>query len=449
MRFLIICTYYPPDTTIGAVRPYMLAKYLSVQGHEVTVLRNGVFYRSPDPLYAPLEQVEVISYSGPDSDAERYLRGEYQVNHVNKEKRPTASKLPAVLYAPLVSLYSVLTGPFSDQKRIKKAKHDFSLLRPAIDDMFNKGYTFDCVFSTYSNLENIYGGEYAAKKFNASWIQDLRDPVTMYHRKGSFFWNINARKIQKYVLKNADLCTTVSAGLAEYLESFCPGSTVKEIYNGYDVGFDDLPEPDMTGRDKKLELCYTGSMYGPEFKALETLLCHIRNLSNEKKISLDNVSFVYAGKNSTKVKSYFDKYKLGTLFQDYGYITRSEVFELQKKTDAFLVFSWNTNNMRGVITGKFYEGIKSNKPIISVVAGNRPNSDLMLLNRKYGYGYCLELCSEREHGKGFDEFFLKMYDEKMKNGHLSYMPSEKLKNDFRYDHIASDLADIAEQIAKK
>lgn len=41
MKILIITTYYPPDTAIAAVRPYMFATHLTQLGHEVTVLRSG------------------------------------------------------------------------------------------------------------------------------------------------------------------------------------------------------------------------------------------------------------------------------------------------------------------------------------------------------------------------------------------------------------------------
>ena len=38
MRILILTTFYPPDTAVAAVRPYMLAKYLAQRGHEVTAV---------------------------------------------------------------------------------------------------------------------------------------------------------------------------------------------------------------------------------------------------------------------------------------------------------------------------------------------------------------------------------------------------------------------------
>ena len=76
MDILIITTYYPPDTAVAAVRPYMLAKYLTQRGHKVTVLRSGDFYNSASDFFDMNIPVRVISFLGPDCPAERYARGE-------------------------------------------------------------------------------------------------------------------------------------------------------------------------------------------------------------------------------------------------------------------------------------------------------------------------------------------------------------------------------------
>ena len=435
MRFLIICSYYPPDTAVAAVRPYMLAKYISLQGHSVTVLRSGDFYKMPDTSYKQLEQVKVISFLGPDSDAERFERGEKTSDSDNKLANHAAS-LPQFLYKPLFVLYSTLTGPFKDLKRLKTSEKHFALQRNAIDKLFEDGYEFDVIFSTYNLLENIYAGEYAAEKFNAKWVQDFRDPVTEYYRHGSFYWNIGAKKIQKYVLNKADICTAVSKGLAQDLIKTSSGSCVEVIYNGYD-NVDDSRSSVVSG--DKLVLCYTGQVYEASLKALELMLRHIQVLVNNNMISLEKLKIIYAGSDSLKIASVFRKFNLSSVLEDHGYVSRTQAYALQKQSDAFIVLSWNTKRLQGVLTGKFYEGIRADKSIISIVTGNKPNSELQILNSKYNYGFCLEQCSDKQHGAKFEEYLLKIYNEKINNGFLSYQTSDELKKTFRYDCIASDL----------
>ena len=60
MNVLIIATFYPPDTAVAAVRPYMLAKYLTRLGHSVTVLRSGEFYNSASDFFDMSIPVRVI-----------------------------------------------------------------------------------------------------------------------------------------------------------------------------------------------------------------------------------------------------------------------------------------------------------------------------------------------------------------------------------------------------
>ena len=51
MNILIITTFFPPDSAIAAVRPYMFAKHLSAMGENVTVMRTGFFDAKPFDEY--------------------------------------------------------------------------------------------------------------------------------------------------------------------------------------------------------------------------------------------------------------------------------------------------------------------------------------------------------------------------------------------------------------
>jgi len=116
MDILIITTYYPPDTAVAAVRPYMLAKYLTQHGHKVTVLRSGDFYNSASDFFDMDIPVRVISFLGPDSPAERYARGELKEVPVI-EARSRLSFLPDVIRKPVSRLYNFCIRP----KRFQQA----------------------------------------------------------------------------------------------------------------------------------------------------------------------------------------------------------------------------------------------------------------------------------------------------------------------------------------
>ena len=78
MNILIITTFFPPDSTIASVRPYLFAKHLSEAGEKVTVLRTGFFDMPPSDEYTDFSGFEVISALGGGCDAEKFRRGEMQ-----------------------------------------------------------------------------------------------------------------------------------------------------------------------------------------------------------------------------------------------------------------------------------------------------------------------------------------------------------------------------------
>ena len=112
MNILIITTYFLPDTAIAAVRPYMFAKYLSQNGHRITVLRSGMAHRNLDRSlnYEDLD-ISVYSYLGKNSVVERYMRGE-QVNYKGRKQMIQFSFLPPKYREHARWLYYGLRSPF-------------------------------------------------------------------------------------------------------------------------------------------------------------------------------------------------------------------------------------------------------------------------------------------------------------------------------------------------
>ena len=129
-------------------------------------------------------------------------------------------------------------------------------------------------------------------------------------------------------------------------------------------------------------------------------------------------------------------------------MSRDEALRIQLESDIYTVLSWNTKKDRGIMTGKFYEGIKAGKPIIAVVSGDTPNSELWQLQKKYNYGCCCEICTKQAGAKELERFILNAYNEKMKNSRLSYRPSKELYDAFCYTTIAHQLNDIMHKLVE-
>ena len=436
MKILILTTFYPPDTAVAAVRPYMFAKYLTQRGHDVTVIRSGEFYNSASDFFDMSIPVRVISYLGEDSPAERYARGEQKEFPCAQGKNRLA-KLPAWLRDLILRAYS----PIPFHKRQQDIKQKIEKQKAVLDSL--KDEHFDVVFSTYGQQENIAAGQYAAKLFGCKLIQDFRDAVAVAPlcTRGQFRF---LTKIQKDAIRNADGVTAVSEGLRrelfEDMDANVPNIT---LYNGYE------PTPAEAAEDVppqgEFSFCYTGILYG-NLRDFTPLLMALKTLSEEGRIDLSKVKLNYAGRDFNILQNLAQKLDMEQILDDHGYVSRGEAARLQNTSDIFLVLSWNLPESQGIMTGKFYEGIRAKKPILSLISGTLPNSELNILNEKFRYGFCYEACRDDAHFRQLCDFLEKAYNEKMTTGKVQFEMNPELEAAFRYDHLAEQLEKFIESI---
>jgi hypothetical protein len=172
---------------------------------------------------------------------------------------------------------------------------------------------------------------------------------------------------------------------------------------------------------------------------MEPLLRAIKYLCDRGDIELSKVKLHYAGKGFDLVHKIAKSMGIEDILIDHGYVSRVEAAELQKASDLFLVLSWNLKKSQGILTGKFYEGIRAKKPILSIISGDLPNSELNILNEKYHYGFCYESCREKEQFSALCDYLAKAYDEKLKYGKVQHEVNPELEARFRYDALAEEL----------
>lgn len=436
MRILLITTYYPPDTAVAAVRPYMLAKYLTRRGHEVTVLRSGEFFNSASDFFDMSIPVRVISFLGENSPAERYARGEQ-----TEFPCPTVSSRVSFLPKPFRNLAVALYKPvrFRNWQRgvAEKSKKQLA----AIDAL--KDEHFDVVFSTFADQENLAAGQYAAKLFGCKLIQDFRDPLaTRAFYSGAYYRYL--KRIQDNAIRHADGVTAVSEGLRQELfdglNADVPNIT---LYNGYEPTAQEAEKE--AGETDIFTLCYTGILYG-ELRDFTPLLRALKQLAEQKRIDISKVKLHYAGRDFGLLQQIAETLGMEEILINHGYVSRSEAARLQSISDLFLVLSWNKQDSQGILTGKFYEGIRAGKSILSLISGDLPNSELNILNEKFHYGFCHESCRGEAHFQKLCDYLEKAYNEKIAYGKVCYQPDPELEAAFRYDNLAQQLEEFISKI---
>ena len=439
MNILIITTYYPPDTAVAAVRPYMFAKYLTMRGHKVTVLRSGEFYNSASDFFDMSIPVRVISYLGPDSPAERYVRGELKEVPVEAGKSRIAF-LPEKIRKPIAWAYNACMDPVRFMQAQKAIAAKVEKQKAALDAMSDEH--FDVVFSTFGQQENIAAAQYAAKLFGCKLIQDFRDPLarTVFYTRWQYRY---LKRIQDTAIKNADGMTTVSEGFRRELTNKLNTSTPNiTLYNGYE------PTAQEAGTDTVepgvFTFCYTGILY--EFSDFTPLLQALKQLAEKGSIDLSKVKLNYAGKDFDRLQEIARNMGMEDILINHGYVSRAEALRLQRTSDIFLVLSWNRHDSQGVLPAKLYEGIRAKKTILSLVSGDAAGSELNYLNEKFGYGFCYEEACASTLLPGLCDFLEKAYHEKMESGTVQHTISPELEATFRYDNLAKKLEEFMLEI---
>lgn len=274
---------------------------------------------------------------------------------------------------------------------------------------------------------------------------DFRDPVT-YGRTGPFSVR---RGIERWLLGHATLVSFASVGVQAKIIGCAAGSlpSMRVIPNGFD-GDDILEiEPVDVGDPggRILHFAYVGSLYGgkrdlsPFFDALAEAL--ERPADPGLRINIH-----YAGLEGDIFRSQAERHGLGATVRDYGRIARKRSLGLQRAVDICLLSTWNTADDQGILTGKMFEFFMLRKPVVAVVNGSLPGSEMQRVIKKTAAGFCYEE-SVNQHMPAFVEWLRERLREKGETGRVmaTYSPCVT-EYDFRV--VCSDLFQAVDEVVR-
>ena len=377
-KVLIISYFFPPCNLSASHRAFAWACHLKEFGYYPTIITRSW----EKEIKAPMD---AFNKSG---------------NRMKHEK----FKNYEVFYLPyLPSLRDKIYTKYGDAKcvRIRKLLTLFELLTQYITNFFipfNNIYKFTAEYLKKNNINKVIitanpfilfkFGFILKKKLNVKWIADYRDDWNTQQliNKNSIIQKLMT-KLESYYEKKwvgtSELITSISdnyiAKISKFVEK--PGIT---ILHGY--AEEDLP-PD-TDNDLQLELfndftiVYNGSLYPTQ--KIEIFLTAVKHLidfnKRTVKIKLLFPGLAYDAAQKNRVAEFMKEYSTYLTITDR--IPKNEVITIQKKAHLMLMISHI--NIKGVPSGKLYEYIGLNKPILLC-----PGDDDIIENtlRKTGLGY--------------------------------------------------------------
>lgn len=377
-KVLIVCFNFPPYNVAGSLRLGKIAKYFEEYGLDIKVLH------AKDPSYLMDLSVEI---SKKNVHAVEY----FDVNSIpklffnqkeSKEFMNTAVEALSKWQKIKVKLAYIfkMFAHFPDS-RIGWIFSGFKEGKKIIDE-----WNPNLLYISALPASTAILGYRLAKYKNIPFILEYRDLWTLNHYYYYPKWRkYLEKKIEKRINQSAELLVTVSEPLARDLRKNFDTETYVSI-NGIDT--------DTLAEKHNLELCnefsedyfnvvYTGGMYNGK-RDPSMLFKAIRKYNNSGLLK-KQIRVYFYGTGQKWVQQLADSLDISSFVFCKGSVSYVKSVEVQHRADALLLLLWDSPLEEGVFTGKLFEYIPTNNPIIAI--GPPSNVGIKLIEReKMGFG---------------------------------------------------------------
>ena len=441
-KILIVAEFFAPNNKIASVRTTKLAKYFKLNGYYVGVisrkLRNT---ESIDPtLLKELNYVDEHIIVG-DSWIMRqvfWIYNKLKKTEVRKKTinnttfKPNETNISAVLSPFFRKISSDFYNFYTTKAYSKRAKKQVEKTCRQYDVILTSSGPFSA---------DILGRLAKITNPNILWIADFRDPppTDFLLKKHLPYYNW----LQNEVVKNASAIIGVSDSCIECFKDGFKREIIT-ICNGFDE--DDINNIE-TINGNEFALTYAGMLYNGE-RDLSIIFKAISELIMESKIDKTKIVVNYLGNDVVSFLEQADAYNMQTICQTFGKVDREKSLQMQLSSHILLLASWNKTGNTGIITGKFFEYMMINKPIVCSIMGNLPNSMLKEMITEANNGVVWEQANDETDYPIMKEYILKQYKQYEQGLPLHFTPNEKYINQFRYKKIANKFIEIINFISR-
>jgi len=358
VKVLIVTLYFPPAGGGGVQRSLKLATHLPALGIETHVLApdDPKWVHRDDELEPPTQAwVHRARYLGP------------------KGRRP-ADELHGTQ-----GLERALTQTRLFARRLLVPDENVSWNLTAIPAAIRIARTegIDAVLTTSPPSSVHLVGAAVKRATGARWVADLRDSLLAHPHRDADRLAVRLKEqteagIARAVARYADAVVGASEAITEEARDLSPRGRVVTIENGCD--FDDFVGLEYH-RGERFRITHTGSFFGkrdprPFLSALAE--------------SAPDVTARFLGDFRPADRDWAETLGLGDRLQLLPYASRRRSLELQRDSDALLLLIPEAGGRgRGVLSGKVFEYLAAERPILAAVP---PDGAAAALIRETGTG---------------------------------------------------------------
>ena len=244
------------------------------------------------------------------------------------------------------------------------------------------------------------------RQLKIRWIADFRDPWTTigyYHKLKLSSYADNEHKImERKVLNTADLIIVTSKSTKLEFQKKT-NQPIEVITNGYDA--ENISKTEL---DKKFSLAHIGSFLSERNPI--TLWQILSDLVKEVPGFATHLELKLIGTVSKDILDTIHSYNLSEYVNYLGYVSHQEAVMHQRKSQVLLLIEINSINTIGILPGKLFEYMISERPIIAI--GPR-SSDFSEIIRDTKTGAFFDYSEKDTLKKSVLEYYQRFLEEKL------------------------------------
>lgn len=429
MNILVITHFFEKDGVMGSVRWTNFAHRLSKDNNVYVLTHSDNLNNQPFNLRRSgnINVIEIDNYSD-------YLKKSMS-RHKDDKSQEVMYEKPSKKSNSKKKIKNILKNMLQFRSIKKSAKNNFKNVQKYFEE---NEIVFDSVMSTSRPFINSYLGMNFARKHHAKWILDQRDlPLSEEADSIEYmFYKNEFQKLDKTVYRYTIVSKGMKDGLKElYGFSDKQYDKVYVLYNGYTQ--DDKMDKLESDKDK-LSFVFTGDLYAGK-RDLTILLDAISRLIKDGQASKEDFVINYAGNAIFSLTEQAKPFGLEGIINNNGRITHKDAVRLQNSSDIMLLPTWNTTRDKGILTGKIYEYMLSEKPIICMTSGDVPMGEAHITINELNLGLAVEYVNYEEGIKSLKEYILMQLENKKSGKELYFKPdTEKIKK-FDHDNLVEEL----------
>jgi glycosyltransferase involved in cell wall biosynthesis len=348
-KVLVIAYYFPPAGLSGVQRTLKFVKYLPQNNWRPTVVTVGdtAYYAHDHSLLNEIKNkdVEVIRVQGKEINSVLAKKG--TIKMPSERIRKILSRISSFFFIP-------------DNKN-GWSKNAY----PVIKALLQKE-DFDLIFVTGPPFSSVNLAVKLKKEFRIPLIIDYRD--LWYNNQFSFyptpFHLYLTKKMEYRSLKIADKIITINRRIKERLMDYYKFITFNDIViipQGFDP--EDFEKAVCLNKSsEKFIITYSGIFY--EFITPKFFLKAFKEISIERPDVASHIELHFVGLLRKENQRLIKKLGIQSFVKEFGYIDHIDALSKIKSSDLLWLMVGRGKNVDTISTGKFFEYIGTQKPII-------------------------------------------------------------------------------------